>query len=358
MRVDLHTDARAFQSLREEWDDLLPRSLGDTLFQRPAWLAAWWQVFGTEGSLRLITVRDEQGRLAGVAPFFLADISADPSEPVPNLSYERPVPNPAATVHRTLLFVGGTEVSDYLDLVVEPAAAPAVHEAVWHAIVHEIEGWEWIDLHCLPAGSPTAGRLGSLAGAAGLSVAVAQEDVCPVIALPPSWHEYLGLLNRKDRHELRRKMRRAELSGQMQLAEANDPAALDGQVATFMALHEASTPDKADFMRDPRMRRFFHLVAGMALENGWLNLSFLSLDGLPAASMFCFRYRDSVLVYNSGFEPRAWSSLSPGVVLLGHQIKQAIEGGRREFDFLQGDERYKYDLGAQDRPIQRLFVRR
>ncbi len=357
MRVEVHTDPSAFDALRDEWAALLPRSAVDTLFLRPEWMATWWKVFGREGALRLMTVRDGDGSLLGVAPLFLAPVDADPRQPVPDLSYERPVPRPEATPHNTLLFVGGTEVSDYLDFVVDGAHAREVYRAIFDAVLRE-EGWEWIDLHCLPASSPTAAAFGELAREAGFGVQVVQEDVCPYIPLPRTWPEYLAVLGRKERHELRRKMARAARTTEVGVLEVGDTAALDGHLAAFVALHEASTPDKADFMRDPRMRRFFDLVARMALENGWLDLSFLTLDGKLAASIFCFRYAESVLVYNSGFDPRTWQSLSPGIVLFGLRIRKAIEEGRREFDFMQGNERYKYDLGGRDRPIYRLFVRR
>jgi CelD/BcsL family acetyltransferase involved in cellulose biosynthesis len=357
MQVELYDDAHAFDVLREEWDQLLSRSYCDTLFLRPAWLGIWWEVFGREGALRLATARDERGRLVGVAPLFLAPLAADPAEPVPALSYERPVPRTGTIVQPTALFVGGTEVSDYLDFVVERGQAEAVYRAFFDVLQREA-GWEWIDLHCLPGDSPTPDLLGRLAREAGHDVALAQEDVCPVLALPASWREYLSLLSKKDRHELRRKMRRVAESGVEEIVEVRSSAELDSLLPSFLALHEASAPDKADFMQDPRMRTFFRRVAQMACEHGWLDLSFLALDGQLAASLFCFRYGDSMLVYNSGFDPDAWPGLSPGVALFGHRIRQAIESGVRTYDFMQGNERYKYDLGAQDRPIHRLFARR
>ena len=358
MLVDLHTDPGVFDDLRGEWDELLARVPFDTLFLRPAWLKAWWNTFGPDGGLRLLTVRADEGRLLAVAPFFLADCLGDAAEAVPNLSYERPVPTPAMSAHRTLLFVGGTEVTDYLDIIVDREQAAEICSAVWDALIQRVGGWEWLDLHCLPSGSAALKTVPELARRAGLQVTVVQEDVCPTVELPATWDEYLALLDKKDRHELRRKMRRAEETGQMRVLEARDPETLEAMLARFIALHEASAPEKADFMRDARMRAFFAVVARTALDNGWLDLSFLELGGQLAATFFCFRYRDSVLVYNSGFDPQAWPSLAPGVVLLGHRIRQAIETGCCELDFLQGNERYKYDLGASDRPIYRIFARR
>ncbi len=356
MRIDLYTDAGSFDNLREEWEDLLSRSHCDTLFLHPAWSKAWWQVFGREGALRLFTARDQSGRLVGVAPLFLAEVAADGAEAMPRLSYERPEPNPSAALHPAILLVGGTEVSDYLDLIVEQGQE-AVYDAFFQALQEEA-GWEWMDMRCLPEGSPTPQTLTRLARAAGWRVEQAREDVCPAIELPSSWDEYLAMLSKKNRHELRRKMRRVEEAASVSVFEVQDCAGLDAHLASFVALHKASAPEKAGFMGDPRMREFFGRVSRMAAENGWLDLSFLALDGQPAATLFCFRYGDAVLVYNSGFEPEAWPGLSTGIALCGYRIRAAIESGRKVFDFMQGDERYKYDLGGVDHPVHRLLIRR
>jgi len=358
MRVELHTQPGALSALQEEWAALLPRSHCDTLFLHPAWQEAWWRTFGEAGALRLLTVRDEAHRLVGLAPFFLARVTADASEPLPRVSVERPATAGAGSSHCVLMLIGGTEVSDYLDVVVDRSQAPAVYQAILTAVREEIDGWEWIDLQSLPAESPSPAFFAQAAPAAGWSTTVGPDNVCPYIALPGSWEDYLALLGKKERHELRRKTRKLEQYARPALTVAGDPATLEADLATFMALHEASAPDKADFMRDPRMRDFFRLITYRTLEQGWLDLSFLSLDGQPAASMYCFRYGDAVLVYNSGFDPQAWPSLSPGIVLLGYRIKEAIASGRCEFDFLQGNERYKYDFGAQDRVVRRLVIRR
>jgi CelD/BcsL family acetyltransferase involved in cellulose biosynthesis len=39
-------------------------------------------------------------------------------------------------------------------------------------------------------------------------------------------------------------------------------------------------------------------------------------------------------------------------------ISRALAEGVRQFDFLRGDEPYKYEWGAHDEPIQRLLIRR
>ncbi len=62
------------------------------------------------------------------------------------------------------------------------------------------------------------------------------------------------------------------------------------------------------------------------------------------------------MLYNSGFDPQVREA-SPGLVLIAHCIEDAIRLGLREYDFLRGRERYKYDLGGRDRVVYRAVVR-
>jgi CelD/BcsL family acetyltransferase involved in cellulose biosynthesis len=64
-----------------------------------------------------------------------------------------------------------------------------------------------------------------------------------------------------------------------------------------------------------------------------------------------------IWVYNSGLDFQ-FSELSLGWVLLGHLLEWAIENGRQCFDFMRGDEQYKYRFGAIDRQVMRAQVRK
>jgi CelD/BcsL family acetyltransferase involved in cellulose biosynthesis len=252
--------------------------------------------------------------------------------------------------------VGGSEVSDYLDII-----APAhVHQQAWATtfdFLDQQQDWQILDLRSLPAASPSISTVMELARARGWDCHQAREDVCPVIDLPATWDEYLVTqLDKKKRHELRRKIRKAgrEVEVHWYLVE---PINLDAGLQIFFELHRASDPEKDVFMTE-RMQGFFRDVATVAGNNGWLRLAVLRFDGHAVASYLCFDYRGDRLMYNSGFDVSTYGHLSPGIVLAGYLIDDAIERGLHRFDFLQGDERYKYDLGAQDTEVLRLLIRR
>ena len=63
----------------------------------------------------------------------------------------------------------------------------------------------------------------------------------------------------------------------------------------------------------------------------------------------------TVGLYNSGFQPQR-AGLSPGVVLLAHVVRDAIERGRRRFDFLRGEERYKFEFGPTSEAVHAVTI--
>jgi CelD/BcsL family acetyltransferase involved in cellulose biosynthesis len=119
----------------------------------------------------------------------------------------------------------------------------------------------------------------------------------------------------------------------------------------------ASQPSKAEFLRDPDNLRFFKKILAVTHKNGWLRLSFLKCQDTHVAAYCDFDYKRHILVYNSGLLPDAYASLSPGIVLLAYNIRNAIESGRKIYDFLRGNETYKYRMGGHDTRVYKLVAR-
>jgi len=335
--VETYTDVQRFLALERDWNDLLKRSRQDTIFLTWQWQKTWWDFLGQEAQLCIVTVRDGD-ELIGLAPLYTLPSNEGP---------------------KTLCLIGGVEVSDYLDIVVASGREEMVYEALWELLTQEHDHpWEIIDLHNLPAASPTRTTLPTLAmRTKGVQVTMETEDVCPIINLPSSWEEYLSLLNKKQRHEVRRKIRKANKEGMVRWYCVQDDKAVQSEIEDFIELHEKSGRQKRAFM-DQRMQSFFQAIAHSTFKQGWLRLYSLLINEVKTAALLCFDYNDSILVYNSGYDPQLHPSLSTGTVLLAYCIQDAIQEGRGVLDFLRGDEEYKYRLGGQDTEVYNLRIRR
>src|SRR5690606_16034196 len=193
--------------------------------------------------------------------------------------------------------------------------------------------------------------------AQGFAVEVEFQEVCPVIDLPDTWEGYLERLDKKQRHEIRRKMRRAESEAAIDWYVVDERCDIDAEVEKFIALMRASHPEKAKFLDDAKNTTFFRRVVPLMYHSGWLKMSFLMINGVPSAAYCNFDYRDRILVYNSGLLPNENAHLSPGIVLLSYDIRDAIAQGRAAFDFLRGSETYKYRMGGKDTKVFMLKAR-
>ncbi len=179
---------------------------------------------------------------------------------------------------------------------------------------------------------------------AGLRPQRVRHQVAAVADLPASHDEYLLGLDKKQRHEVRRKRRRYEEAvGDVDLVRAT------GRFGEFVAMHRSSRGDKAAFMSAGMEKLFADLLG---IPGAVLDL-LVAPDGAAVAAAFSFEDRDGYYLYNSAFDADAGHA-SPGVVLVDALIEAAIGAGRRRFDFLKGDEAYKFRLGARERPLYRL----
>ena len=135
----------------------------------------------------------------------------------------------------------------------------------------------------------------------------------------------------------------------------DDESKLDDEIDGFLSLM-ANDPAKAAFLTEA-MRGQMHASVHAAFRAGWLQLAFMEVDGEKAAAYLNFDYANRIWVYNSGLD-RRFMELSPGWVLLAYLLQWANENHRAEFDFLRGDEDYKYKFGGQNRFVLRVKITR
>ena len=253
-----------------------------------------------------------------------------------------------------LSLVGHYSICDYMDFVLEPDCSDQVVGALFDAILEE--DWSELELRGLREGSLTLAELPALAEAAGLAVEREEEAVAPRVELPASWDEYLASLSKKDRHELRRKLRRLADVGEPELRAYTSPQDVESRLPQLLRFMVESRTDKAAFMSE-QMGRFFHRMVPAMAEEGLIRLYELELSGRPVASILCFDQGGQLFLYNSGYDPQ-YASQSVGLLSKALCLRDAIDSGYRCFDMLRGHEPYKYHLGGQDQTIYRCVIRR
>ena len=328
-----------------EWNTLVEAGITDTPFLRHEYLSQWWGTLGggewKQAELVLVSA-SEDGRLIGIAPLFKADYDGRPA----------------------LLFVGSIEISDYLDLIVRAEDLPRFLAGLIDFLASSgsldplgmapLSGLPF-DWYNLPDSSPTLAALKVESERRGWTYRQEIYRPTPRIALTGDFDAYLAGIEKKQRHEIKRKMRRAaEDERDVRFYIVEDSSGLEAEMDGFFHLM-LQDPNKALFLKDG-MRAQIKSTVRAAFENGYLWLAFLEVDGVKAAAAVNFDYKNKLWGYNSGVN-RDFMELSPGWVLLGHQIQWACEHGRYEFDFMRGNEEYKYRFGGVNKFVMRAILK-
>jgi len=315
----------SLSNLSSYWTEAKYNLNWSSVFVSPDWLRVWWQVFGSGAELFLRAVRQGEN-IIGIAPFLVKE--------------------------KTGFFVGSADVCDYLDFIV----APGKEKDFFSTLLDDLreKGINHLDLKPVRPDSTVLTQLADIARGRGYEVLSTPEDISLELDLPSTWDEYLAVLTAKQRHEVRRKLRRLSEAGKVDYHFVEDRATVPSAMDTFLKMFSESRQDKATFLTD-RMEFFFKLLADTMAEAGLLRLGTLELDTQPMAMIMCFDYNDCVYLYNSGYDPE-YNSLSAGLMSKVLAIQDSIQRGRKRFDFLKGAESYKYHLGGREVPIYRCQI--
>ncbi len=325
--AELTVHNEQFDRVRGEWDGLIAQTPNAIPFATSTWQRVWLDHFQAGRDLKVLTARDGE-RLVGVAPFICDGDRAE--------------------------FVGHYSICDYMDAVVTPGLKDAFFTSILGALADA--GAKTIDLRGLRDSSPTLAGMTAAAAALGYTAAREDEALSPAVQLPGTWDEYLNTLSKKDRHELRRKLRRLDSAGgDVVLKVVTEPAEAATELDTLFRLMRISSHHKEEFLDRPGMEAFFREMTATMAAEGMLRFYFLTFDGEAVASVLNFDLGGQLYMYNSGYDP-AYSHYAVGLMSKTLLIKDAIENGRHCVDFLRGDENYKYDLGGKDQQVYRLLL--
>jgi CelD/BcsL family acetyltransferase involved in cellulose biosynthesis len=310
----------SLDGVTSSWDKLSHCLKWTSIFVLPAWLKVWWETFDGESELYLRTLWQGE-KIIGFAPLRVAKETAS--------------------------FIGSADVCDYLDFVIAPGRERDFFEVLLDDLKEK--GINKLDLRPLRPDSTVLAQLVSIAQNRGYDVTCRPEDVSLELDLPTTWDEYLAILEAKQRHEVRRKLRRLGEAGNVEHHCIEVGQEVEDYLDIFLKLFALSKDEKASFM-NPKMESFFRSLAEAMAEIGLLRLGVLQLDKTPAAMTIGFDYDGSHYLYNSAYDPQ-FSYLSVGLLCKVLCLKESIEKGRKKWNFLKGGEPYKYQLGGQEVPI-------
>ncbi|HKV39497.1 MAG TPA: GNAT family N-acetyltransferase [Blastocatellia bacterium] len=344
-------DAGALDRLRPQWTALMERSTENVVTLTPAWMLTWWRVFGRLDGRELKTaLLYDNGRLVGIAPWLKRRHVYRGHLPFQRIEPLGTGEDPQDEV-----------CSDYADLIAERGFEAAVANSLAAALASGAFG-DWDEL-VLPASSGEAPLPRMLADSlAGIGFQACSETIGEVfyIPLPDSWEEYLGALRGPDRYYLRRSLRDFESwsGSDYELKTASCAPELERGKEILIELHNErwKREGHGGAFASSLFTAFHSELLPRLLDERAVELSWLTVRGEPIAALYNIVWDGKVYFYQSGRKPGVPKGIRPGVVIHQAAIKQAIEAGRREYDFLGGPSQFKRQMALASRPLDRIRV--
>ncbi len=325
LKKDYDVTLESFDSLYSYWQNKKFSLRWDCLFVLPQWLEVWWNEFGATSDLYLCSIRQRED-VIGIAPLLVKGKKA--------------------------LLIGDTDVCDYLDFIVAPGKGPTFFSLLLEHLSQE--GIIFLDLKPLRPDSSALTDLAAVVRKRGGEVSCDPLDTSFEMDLPATWDQYLFMLNGKQRHEIRRKLRRLHETTHVDFRVVESPGEVRNEMDTFFELFRSNREDKAAFMTDQMVSYFRSLAEAMA-EAKILKLYFLDLNATTSAATMCFDYNSTIYLYNNSYD-RRFSSLSVGLLCKVISIKDSIQNQKKKYDFLKGVEAYKHRLGGREVPLYRCRI--
>lgn len=332
--TEVHTTG-GFAALAPEWRTLLAESEADCLFLTWEWLYTWWASLADSRRLRILTIRRGKA-LIGIAPFAMR-----PPEPGRLLPF------------RAIEFLGvGAVGSDYLDLILKKGE----EDQACAVIAEYMMRWRlMLDMRRVALSSANVERLAKALIAKGWSSTLSNDDICLYVPLSgSSWDHYFAGLSREFRRSLRRGRRNAQSAYAVSHVFVRREDERSTALHAFIRLHNKrwGERDGSQALPDASIIRFHEQWSRIALERGWLRLSTLRFGETPVAGTYGFSYGGKLYFYLSGFDP-AFATYGVGRMCLEESLCEAFAEGLEEYDFLHGDEKYKYHWAQDARALVR-----
>ena len=314
-----------FLNLKDKWNTLLERSENDTIFLTWEWLKLWLETFQKDSKLCILLGYIGQNELVGIAPLMVR------KRIMLGLSV------------RSVEFIGsGDEVSpDQISFIVLEGDKRNFQHAVLEYFRKKPAEWDILHFRDIRKNEELPQDI--------LEVFKVEQSyyepnaVCPYVELPNTWEEYAPKLSRKFRYNIGRNEKILRNNYDIEFSTEIGPETFEQIWDKFIEIHRKRMVEKktVGFSMEDIFWNFHKKVAKKCLEKGWLFMGILKANGNIIACQYGFIYNKKVFFYQVGMDA-GFDKYSLGSIVIASMIKESIKRGCLEYDFLRGDEPYKF----------------
>jgi CelD/BcsL family acetyltransferase involved in cellulose biosynthesis len=350
MTIELISTWNELSSLEAQWNELA----GDMPFRSWDWLGSWWKHYGA-GSTESLT--DDQRQTGEKRLYALAVYGQDGRGNTP--VGKRPLIGIApwyldrTVIHGNVLrWLGSGEVcTDHLSLICRPEQRQQVAAAVANELTENRDDWDRIDLGAVDADDRAVAELIIAFEERDCLVSRHPADSCWVLEMSASWDDYLASISKSHRKQLRQLERRVLESERVHWHQVGCGGELAAGFQILVDLHQRRRKSLGEpgCFASRQFHDFHREVTQRLLARGQLRMSWLELDGSPAAAEYHLADSSTTYAYQGGVDSDRLAE-EPGRLSTILCLRAAIAEGHSRIDFLRGDEPYKAHWRAAPQP--------
>jgi CelD/BcsL family acetyltransferase involved in cellulose biosynthesis len=344
INIQVIDTTEGLKALQDDWDKLLGHAEYASVFSSWEWQYHWWKHYGKHHALRILVVRNEN-KVVGILPVYIQSVTFFRFLPLSILR---------------LVGTGGDTSPDYICSLLEPEFELVANSALSEFILHKLSAWDVLDFTDMPRNLGLVKVLTDMCDRDGLSYDSSSNTTIPIIRLPATWEEYLSSRHKDYRYEVRKSRRKASevFTVNFHVWESYDR--LDEVIDRLISLHKLrwqQSSKQSTAFASPEYIAFHRDAIKTCFNRDWIRLYCLTFDTKIVAIYYCYRFRNEVLHFQSGFDP-AFEDYAPGHVLMGYAVEHAINEGNKVFDLLKGQHPYKKKWANDSRQTCGLSVYR
>jgi hypothetical protein len=328
LRVTEITETNQFLNYENAWNKILEKSGESNIFLTWDFLFTMYSYFGDGKKLKIL-IAEDRDQVIAIAPFNQCHYSFGRF-----FNYK---------VLRSLGYG-----ADYTGIILTEKKLECL-KSIFENLKDDDE-WDFIIISDLPETS-SARELIPLVGDAGPKFEFEQGKICPYITLPESNDLFLNSINHNLRKDLRRCLANLERDHKrVELKRYDELGSTKEGMEIFFKLHQNRWNSKfmEGIFSSKKVCDFYVDVAQRFSEKDWLALYFLMVDDEPVAVQYCAQYGQKMSYMLGGFDVE-YSKYGVGNLITAKVIEVSIKKGIREYDFLKGDESYKFRWTEQFR---------
>jgi CelD/BcsL family acetyltransferase involved in cellulose biosynthesis len=323
-KIDRHATLAQLDALEKDWSELLDEIPGVPIFLTWEWIRTWWFYFGQGRQLWLLTARDWQGKLLGIAPLMREEYKKGPMK------------------LGMLAFIGtGRVCPTHLRILARPSDQEGLVRAFLDFLLGQSDQWDVLRITSVAQDSVEHNWL----RASGGRIRIGAQIPTLYIPLPTNWETYFKTVTGGFRREIKSSSSKLERDypGTLDFATVTDPQELNSAMEKLEEIIRNRCHAKGVFTDwdDPTFTSFHRTIASLALDRGWLRFYALKVKDRMIALEYNFRFKDRIYGYSTGFDID-WRKYGPGRLVIAYSIKTAIQEAASEYTMGRGDAEYKF----------------